>query len=103
MLPRWTPREKVSGWLAEVMESPEYKNAKGFGKVKVLGQEIWDWLAGWWEKNKAGITKKITEGINWLGDVAPGLLDPALRARLAEAKGRAALRQAESALFRSRD
>jgi 3'-phosphoadenosine 5'-phosphosulfate sulfotransferase (PAPS reductase)/FAD synthetase len=34
---------------------------------------------------------------NWLGDVAPGLLDPALRARLAEAKERAALRQAAEA------
>lgn len=30
----------------------------------------------------------------WLGDAAPGLLDPALRAQLAEAKERAALRQA---------
>jgi len=30
----------------------------------------------------------------WLGDAAPGLLDPALRTQLAEAKERAALRQA---------
>ena len=34
---------------------------------------------------------------HWLGDVAPGLLDPALRARLAEAKERAAQRQAAEA------
>ncbi len=34
---------------------------------------------------------------NWLGDVAPGLLVPALRAQLAEAKARAALRQAAEA------
>ena len=33
----------------------------------------------------------------WLGDVAPELLDPALRARLAEAKERAAQRQAAEA------
>ncbi|WP_157158253.1 phosphoadenosine phosphosulfate reductase family protein [Delftia sp. Cs1-4] len=34
---------------------------------------------------------------HWLGDVAPALLEPALRAGLAEAKERAALRQAAEA------
>lgn len=74
-----TKVEELTGWLSGVMSSEDYVDAEGFGKVKVLWDNAWSWMSTWWEDNKAPISAKMEEGIEWLGDTAlPWITDVAV-------------------------
>jgi len=59
--------KEISNFFREVMDSADYRNAKGMGKITVLGKAVWEEVSGWWEKNKAAVSKKVSDGIDWLG------------------------------------
>lgn len=68
--------KSIKGWFDEITNSPEYKNAKGVGKLKVIGEALWKEVTGWWEKNKEKVSEKISAGIGWITDTAmPWIID----------------------------
>lgn len=68
--------KEISAFFDDVMESADYKKAKGVQKVQVLAGAIWAEVGGWWEKNKAAVSKKMSDGIDWLaGTVVPFVAD----------------------------
>lgn len=62
--------KQVSDWFAEITGGDEYKNAEGFGKLKVLGSAVWEEITGWWERNKDAVSKRLSDGLSWLGSTA---------------------------------
>ncbi len=68
--------KQISKFFEKVMSSPEYENAKGFDKARVLGEKVWDSIAGWWEDNKAEVSSQLSKGIDWVsGEVVPKVVD----------------------------
>lgn len=68
--------KEISAFFDDVLSSADYKKAKGVQKVQVLAGAIWEEVGGWWEKNKATVSKKMSEGIDWLaGTVVPFVAD----------------------------